>query len=289
MKKRLTTMFALCLLLAALSVPASALEYTFSSPSTGDFGTPTSADDIIRERVNPNTDKSKNSALIPPGFGSPTSYLPNSGEFLTPNLAAGGPLNTPSLTATAGGSNAAVGSGAVTLPGSVGSVSSVPAAFSTSTASSSASTASTNTGTVSSGYTEVTKDSYYSNGSLGTLKIPAIDLTAKIVQGTSSSSLAKGVGHFTNTSIWNGNVSLAAHNRGTNAIFGKIHTLENGDRISLTTKEGTRTYAVTSVSKISETDNTMLEATSDNCITLFTCVRDEREYRWCVRGVEVVE
>ena len=33
----------------------------------------------------------------------------------------------------------------------------------------------------------------------------------------------------------------------------------------------------------------MLEATSDNCITLFTCVRDQREYRWCVRGVEVVE
>ena len=286
MKKRLTTMFALCLLLAALAVPASALEYTFSSPSTGDFGTPTSADDTIRERENPNTDKSKNSALIPPGFGSPTSYLPNSGEFLTPNLAAGGPLNTPSLTSTAGGSNAAAGGGAVTLPGSVGSVSSIPAAFSTSTASSSASTS---TGTVSSGYTEVTQASYYSNGSLGTLKIPAIDLTAKIVQGTTSASLAKGVGHFTNTSIWDGNVSLAAHNRGTNAIFGKIHTLENGDRISLTTKEGTRTYAVTSVSKISETDNSMLEATSDNCITLFTCVMNEREYRWCVRAVEVVE
>lgn len=23
------------------------------------------------------------------------------------------------------------------------------------------------------------------------------------------------------------------------------------------------------------------------CITLFTCVRDERAYRWCVRGVEI--
>ena len=26
--------------------------------------------------------------------------------------------------------------------------------------------------------------------------------------------------------------------------------------------------------------------TSENCITLFTCVRDQREYRWCVRAVE---
>ena len=136
-------------------------------------------------------------------------------------------------------------------------------------------------------FTEVTSDLYYSNGSLGTLKIPAIDLTVKIYQGTGSATLKKGAGHFTNTSIWNGNVSLAAHNRGANSYFGEIHTLENGDRITLTTKEGTRTYAVTSVSKISETDNSMLESTSENCITLFTCVRDQREYRWCVRAVEI--
>ena len=121
----------------------------------------------------------------------------------------------------------------------------------------------------------------------GALEIPSIGLTAKIVQGTDSTALAKGVGHFTSASIWDGNVSLAAHNRGTNAIFGKIHTLENGNQITLTTKEGTRTYSVTSVMKVDETDNSMLEATSDNCITLFTCVRDEREYRWCVRAVEI--
>ena len=280
MKKRLITLLAACCLLAALSVSASALEYTFDSPSTGDFGTPTSADDTIREREDPNTDKSKNSALIPPGFGTPTSYLPNSGEFLTPNLAAGGPLNSPSLMASAGGSNTS--GGAVVLPGPVGSVSSTPPSFSASTSLDSA-----GGGSSGGSYTEVTSDSYYKGGHLGTLKIPAIDLTVKIYQGTGSDTLKKGAGHFTNTSIWNGNVSLAAHNRGANSYFGEIHTLENGDRITLTTKEGTRTYAVTSVAKISETDNSMLESTSENCITLFTCVRDQREYRWCVRAVEV--
>lgn len=285
MKRLKILLIAAAMMAAFFITPANALEYTFSSPSTGDFGTPTSTEDIIRERENPNTDKSKNSALVPPGFGTPTSYLPGSGEYLTPNLAAGGPLNSPSLMGTAGGSSAAVGGGTVALPGAVGSAVSVPSTFSAATSTSSTS----GTASTSGGYTEVTSDSYYSNGSLGTLKIPAIDLNAKIVQGTTSTALAKGVGHFTNTSIWNGNVSLAAHNRGTNAIFGKIHTLANGDRITLTTKEGTRTYSVTSVSKISETDNSMLEATSDNCITLFTCVRDEREYRWCVRAVEVTE
>ncbi len=73
--------------------------------------------------------------------------------------------------------------------------------------------------------TSVTSDSYYKNGSLGTLKIPRIGVNAKIIEDTGNASLAKGIGHFSNTSIWNGDVCLAAHNRGTNAIFGKIHTL----------------------------------------------------------------
>ena len=56
--------------------------------------------------------------------------------------------------------------------------------------------------------------------------------------------------------------------------------------ITLTTKLGKRTYAVTSVEKVSETDSSMLAATPDNCITLYTCVRNESAYRWCVRAVE---
>jgi sortase A len=143
--------------------------------------------------------------------------------------------------------------------------------------------------TASVGFTSVTEDSYYSNGSLGTLKIPAIGLSVKIVQGTDSSALKKGVGHFEETSIWNGNVGLAAHNRGTNSYFGKIHTLEAGDEITLSTKEGTRTYEVTSVAKVTETDRSSLENTSENCLTLYTCVRDEWDLRWCVRAVELTD
>ena len=271
MKKYLTSILAVCLMLAAFSMTVNAMEYTFDGPSTGDFGTPTS-DETIYEVEDPNVDRSKNSALIPPGFGTPTSYLPNSGVYLTPNLAAGGPLNTPSLTGTI----TTVGGGTTVFPDAVDApTASYPtASYATSSVPVTA-------------FTDVTSDLYYSDGTLGTLEIPAIGLTAKIVQGTDSTALAKGVGHFTSSSIWDGNVSLAAHNRGTNALFGKIHTLENGNQITLTTKEGTRTYSVTSVMKVDETDNSMLEATSDNCITLFTCVRDEREYRWCVRAVEI--
>jgi len=59
-----------------------------------------------------------------------------------------------------------------------------------------------------------------------------------------------------------------------------------GDEITLTTKLGTRTYSVISVQKVSETDNSGTASTSDNHITLYTCVRNEREYRWCVTAEE---
>ena len=65
-----------------------------------------------------------------------------------------------------------------------------------------------------------------------------------------------------------------------------VWPLTTGDSITLTTKEGTRTYSVTSVEKVSETDNSGTASTSDNQITLYTCVRNEREYRWCVKGIE---
>ena len=136
-------------------------------------------------------------------------------------------------------------------------------------------------------FTEVTGDLYYKNGSLGRLEIPALDLSVRIYQGTDSKTLAKGVGHFEDTSIWDGNVCLAAHNRGANSYFGQIHTLNIGDKITLTTKLGTRTYKVTDVSKISETDRGGLADSGENMLTLYTCVRNQRDQRWCVTAAEV--
>lgn len=130
-------------------------------------------------------------------------------------------------------------------------------------------------------------DHGYSDDYLGTLKISAIGLSVKIYQGTGSSTLAKGAGHFTDTSIWDGTVALAGHNRGVNNHFGKIHTLEIGDKITLTTKLGTRTYKVTSVSKVSETDRSAMTPTGEDRIVLYTCVMNQSAYRWCVQATAV--
>ncbi len=234
---------------------ASALEYTMDAPEDHLFGRPTS-DDTIYEWEDPNVDRSKNTALVPPGFGSPTSYLPGSGTALTPNLVPGA-LDGGLVSQT----------GAVNYPLIDGGTSSSVSE--------------------STGFTEVTSDLYYQGGYLATLKIPSIDVNVKVYEGTGSAVLRKGAGHFEDTSVWAGNVCLAAHNRGVNDHFGEIHTLDVGDKITLTTKLGKRTYAVTSVNKISELDNSLLSPTAENCITLFTCVRNQSAYRWAVRAVEV--
>ena len=246
------------LMAAVFVVPAHALDYTVDAPGAGDFGAPTSDETIYINTPAANVDRGKNAALIPPDFGTPTSYLPGSGEPLTPNLTGG--TVTPIYP----------GGGSTVYPGTEAPTITTPSVTLPTTA-----------------YTAVTSDLYYSGGYLATLKIPTLGLTVKVWQGTDSAQLAKGAGHFTGTSIWDGNVAVAAHNRGVNNHFGHIHTLDEGDRITLTTKLGTRTYAVTDVYQVSETDSSMLAETSENVITLITCVRDQRELRWCVRATQI--
>ena len=142
-----------------------------------------------------------------------------------------------------------------------------------------------NSGTTwSSGYTAVTNSLYYKDGSLGTLSAPAIGLSAKIYQGTDNAAMRKGAGHFTETSIWDGNVAFAGHNRGSSNYFGKIHTLKNGNTIKLTTRLGARTYSVYSVRKVFVNDVSVLNPTTDNVVTLVTCVMNQPQYRWCVQA-----
>lgn len=252
MKKYILSLAAVCCMLAAFSMPASALEYSFDGPDTGLFGRPTSDDTIYVTTDEPaNTNRGKDAAYIPPVFGSPTSYTLNAGERLTPNLVSSSPAGTVS------------GTGGVTeLPSNGAEGGSYQPI----------------------GYTAVTSDLYYSGGYLATLKIPTLGLSVKVYQGTDSDALRKGAGHFASTSIWDGNVAIAGHNRGVNNHFGKIHTLDIGDTIKLTTKLGTRTYEVYAVYKVGVEDMSVLNDSSENIITLVTCVRDQPAYRWCVQA-----
>ena len=120
---------------------------------------------------------------------------------------------------------------------------------------------------------------------VGVIKIEKIGFEELIYEGTSLDTLAKGVGHFKNSSYYDGNVCLAAHN--TNNFWAKLYTLHTGDKISYTSFLGTREYYVNSVTQIDETDWSNLENTEENTLTLITCVKGKPWLRLCVQALEI--
>lgn len=238
------------MLTMAMATTAMAAEYNIDGPEDPLFASPTSVDQVtvvgggVTEQSN--IDRSKNAAVVPPPFGSPESYQTGSGAVLIPQT----------QTQTSGSATTPIGGGTAYYP----PAESVTPPASDVTTSSTSSTPFT-----------LPDGLYYSDGSIGRLKIPSIGVNVKVYS----------------TSCWDGNVGIAGHNRGVTNHFGKIHTLKTGDQITYTTQLGTRTYEVFFVGQIEETDFSRLERTSDNLITLVTCVRDVRNMRWCVQAREV--
>ena len=122
---------------------------------------------------------------------------------------------------------------------------------------------------------------------IGKLIIPKIDLEAPIQEGTSQKVLRFAIGHFENSSFFDGNVALAAHNRGniTN-YFADVKNLTFGDEIIYKTRMGERRYMVCEIEEIEETDWSVISNSDDNMITLITCINNKPEYRLCVQGIE---
>lgn len=135
-------------------------------------------------------------------------------------------------------------------------------------------------------YTSV-KDMQRKDGSIGTLKIPSLKINMKVWEGETDTSMAKGLGHYSSASAWDGNIALCGHNRGTKYAIGTIKDLEIGDTMTYTTIYGTRTYEVVLVETISSSDWSYLQATADNRITITTCLANQPSKRVCVQAVEI--
>lgn len=221
-------------LLAAGGNVAQAKEY-FYDEALGDLPQSTSTElpTVIGAENIYARDVSKNTALLPPPFGSPQMLQANNGTVMNAVTNAASDI-TPTIP---------LGSNSIE-PGSL----------------------------------------LYADGTLGILKISKLGLNVKVYEG--ENNLEKGVGHFTDTAVFTGNVAIAGHNRGVNSYFGEIHNLKTGDEIIYTTKLGTKKYAVTSVRKINAADFSFLRETSDNRLTLITCVKNEPNFRWCVQARE---
>ena len=122
------------------------------------------------------------------------------------------------------------------------------------------------------------------------IEIPKISLIANIAEGTTKEVLNQYVGHFQETQKENGNIGLAAHNRGYEVnYFQDLKLLKEGDEIKYKHNEFEKIYEVEKSRIIKDTDWEYLENTEENTLTLITCVENEPEYRRCVQAVEKEE
>ena len=134
---------------------------------------------------------------------------------------------------------------------------------------------------------KVTEDDGFEEDLIGSLKIEKINLNGTVKEGSTNEILRDYIGNIEETAKYDGNVGLAAHNRGNKySYFARINELEPGDEIVYTTKYGERKYIVDTKKEILETDWSNLEGTSDNRLTLITCIKNKVNQRLCVQAVQ---
>lgn len=132
------------------------------------------------------------------------------------------------------------------------------------------------------------EENIFNEDILGILTIEKIGLRTSVKEGSNSQVLKNYIGHIENTSIYDGNIGLAGHNRGyQNSYFARINELEKGDMITYQTKFYTRNYKVDNIQTIFEKDWTLLENTKENKLSLITCIANKKNQRLCVQATEI--
>lgn len=285
MKKLITTALGVALCIA-MTTPTFAYNYTFGSgaDSSSVFGNPTSYDEPANgDPLSSNERRNKDAALFAPPYGIFSGDIPTDASSPYHSNAPLNPWN--------GGVVITDGAVAANIPdfGTASPTFDIPTTNGGSS-SLNGSTAETPSGLLTS--TSVTAAYnitpwFYEDGSIGSIYIPKLNKSIKVYDGESLENMQKGIGRFTSTSAWDGNVGLAAHNRGASAYFSFVKDLEIGDTITYTTLYGERTYKITSKEQVSETDTSALRWTEDNTLTLITCVQNISELRWAVVCKEV--
>lgn len=120
------------------------------------------------------------------------------------------------------------------------------------------------------------------------IEIPRINLVAPIAEGTSANIMNEYVGHFEETPKNKGNIGLAAHNRGYKVnYFQNLKLLQKGDLIIYTYNGEISKYSVNELGIIKDIDWSKLESSSQDKLTLITCLEDEPEYRRYIQAVKV--
>ena len=110
--------------------------------------------------------------------------------------------------------------------------------------------------------------------SLTRIRIPAIDVDAIVVQGTTAAALRAGAGHYSKTPLPcdTGNVSIAGHRTTYGKPFANLDRLKVGDTIELATPVGGCVYEVSRPPfVVGKNDLSVINPSPDRILTLTTC------------------
>ncbi|AFL87122.1 sortase family protein, LPXTG-site transpeptidase [Terriglobus roseus DSM 18391] len=102
------------------------------------------------------------------------------------------------------------------------------------------------------------------------LRIPRVGIEVPVMEGTSKLVMNLGAGHIEGTASPGGagNVALASHRDG---YFRHLKDVRVGDRIEMSTAQGTDVYQVEQLQVVSPRDVSSLQPTAKPVLTLVTC------------------
>jgi sortase A len=107
-------------------------------------------------------------------------------------------------------------------------------------------------------------------GLIGRMDIPRIGISSIVMEGTSSPTLRRALGHISGTALPGqpGNVGISGHR---DTFFRPLRKIEPNDIITLTTMAGEYRYRVMSTRVVGPDDVAVLNPGDDQTLTLVTC------------------
>ncbi len=121
---------------------------------------------------------------------------------------------------------------------------------------------------------------------IGTIEIPALDLSAPLHQGIELSTIDHGPSHWPGTALPGepGNVVVAGHRVTNTRPFRHLDTLQEGDPVIFTVEGRRWVYRVTGHEVVDEYAMWITDQTPGPTATLFAChPPGSAQYRWVTR------
>lgn len=111
---------------------------------------------------------------------------------------------------------------------------------------------------------------YPVTGLVGRLDIRRLGISVAVLEGTTATTLRRAAGHIAGTALpgESGNIGISAHR---DTFFYPLRNVRLDDLLSMTTRAGSYSYRVSSITIVQPGDSALLTSGSAQALTLVTC------------------